>query len=309
MAMKTLSRSEIKQARIDKCLKSSANYTLKSEWRKHDKDMFELARENGILDMCTKHMRDNWVNQDFYMTKEQCLATTSDHTCFYEWSEAEDLAFNRAVANNWHDECRAAIKANACAISDAKKTKKSLNSYESSDNIDIKNSDLNQLLRNPINEKLLFQYCCKSAHRYNCVDEWIKTEPKSHALAIYYGWFEIVTQHISPHRRYTLLDCRKASINFGSETEWKEGDPDTFLAAKANYWLGQCRLKQQRHNRLTTDTFEGLIAIAEQYKSGDVWQKEHTESFDIAKDNGWLDQYLNIINKNVWSAPLLQLQY
>lgn len=89
---------------LEDCKKNALNYIQRSEWKKNQKNMYQIAVRNKWLDQCCSHMIVI-KKPNGYWTLEKCKIDALNYVSRKEWQIKSMAAYSRARKNKWLDQC------------------------------------------------------------------------------------------------------------------------------------------------------------------------------------------------------------
>jgi len=89
----------------EKCIESASKYQVKIRWRENEGSAYVIAKNNGWLNECCAHMKQNKITPNGYWTKEKCIEDALNYQTREEWKKSKSGGYDAARYHGWKDEC------------------------------------------------------------------------------------------------------------------------------------------------------------------------------------------------------------
>ena len=185
----------------ERIMSIAQNYEYKDVFRKKEMTAYNRARQLGILEKVTTHMKERHKKlPSGYWTNERVINEAIKQGSLSNFSKNASGAYHAAKRNGWMKEIRQKIGK-----------------------------------RNPMTK----EECMKIASKYKLRKRWEKGHKRSYMTAKRNGWLDELTTHMSPVVRYTKTDCIKIAKNYKSRTEFQKGARCIYVYAQRHGLLNE----------------------------------------------------------------------
>lgn len=247
---------------------------------------YQRASKLEILDYVCRHMKQT-VKPNNYWTFERCMESAKKHRSISEWQKAkgDGSAYIAARKNGWIEQCTAHM---------VKKEAKKKHWH-------------------------VLENCIESAKPFSSISAWENANGSAVNAARLNGWMELCTVHMQ--RLYKpkgfwgcLENCMASASNYGTITEWQNGEGAAYQAARVNGWLDQCTAHMPYNLPSDNDAIYLWKVLGEfrngvqVYKVGVTSVKRGDQRIrEVAKTHGF-DFEIEILAKTIGKATDLEDQ-
>jgi len=247
----------------DACATEAAKHSTLTEWFKTSPQSYEVASKNGWIKDVAPHInttaRDRLLQYGGKLrrwTKETCKDVALQYSTLKEWRESDPASYAAAKRNGWDGELKQHMTE----------------------------------LRAPVGYWTK-ERCIESAKHFLVQTNWTKAVPGAFKSAYTQGWLPEATAHMHKKTRWTLELCQEEARQFSRKTDWSKGGSGGYPAALKNGWLEDCC--GHMHRGRTPKEFwtkETCIEDASRHTTSAAWFKFNRTAWQVAKENGWLDE-------------------
>ena len=129
----------------------------------------------------------------------------------------------------------------------------------------------------------------QEALKYKSKSEFEKGSNKAYNSAIYNGWLNDITQHMTPkYKTWTYDEVYQEAQKYNSKNEFKINSPSYYRAALRNKWIDN--VTKHMSPKYNVWTIEKTKKEAEKYTSRSQFERESPQAYGAAHYNGWLPE-------------------
>lgn len=234
------------------CLNEALKYKNRTRWFKGHQSSYQIARVNGWLDYCSKHMeKDVDRKPKGYWTKDKLIEESLKYNTKTEWSNASSGSFSRAYTLG--------IEAELTAHMDRNYPK--------------------------IKKEECFTYArrCKSKHEFRVKHQ------RFYSKAMSYGWYDTICElnswEYTPQMPWTKEYILESTKDYTNLKDWvRDNHHRTKLMAKRLGVFNKCvkLIKKnaiKKHNNLV----KSILNSTKKYTSYDTWCLTQPRFFEMSK--------------------------
>lgn len=300
----------------ERCIEDAKEYNTIRDWTKNNTTPYSVARTNGWLNECTKHM----TNLRPKLTKERCIENAKKYNSITDWikSMGGGSEYKFAHQHDWYNDCIShmpeyihpkALTKERCIETSKNYTKPS--DWKKYDSTTYKFACENGLLKECCSHmKDGVKYWTKeevieSVKKYTSYSLWRKENPKIYNYARKYGMIDELTSHMNkmktksnskPHFYYTKEKVIESASKYTNLSDWQKNNPTAYAKAKKKGWFNECTAHMPKPKRWTYDL---CAESAKKYSTIMDWVNNDSGAYNFAKRHGYVDELTkHMVRKN-----------
>ena len=243
----------------DKCIENALKYSTKTDWRNNNGSAYVIAKNNGWIDDCTKHMQQG-RKPNGYWTKDKCLESALKYNTIKEWSEKDSSAYTTAKKYNYIADCTKHMNKLKVQVPRGYWTK---------------------------------DKCLESALKYNTIKEWKKNDNAALQAAKSNDWYGECIKHMTKLKRESNSWTKETIIEFVKKyktpTEWRKDNQYSYNISRKNGWYDEC-IKHMTTINEPKWTYEKCLNSALKYSLLYNWRMGERAAYNAATRNGWVEK-------------------
>jgi len=289
----------------EKCIENALQYNKIGRWIVSNMGAYNVAKKNGWIEECTKHMiitKGKW-------TKEKCIETAQNYQTRKEFQDNERGAYGASYINGWLDECYAHMETIMNSWTKEKVFESALKFNKRSEwakydggayNIARKNnwldectSHMDEKPQHKPNGYWTKERVFESALRYDKRNDWKKNENWAYDIARQNNWLDECTSHMTkplksnPDGYWTKEKVFECALKYNTSSQWQKNDGASFNAAYRNGWFKDATTHMKRKFIWTKEL---CFDCSLKYETTADWLKNAHSAYAAAKRNGWFDE-------------------
>ena len=240
------------------CYQEAQKYNSRSEFSNGCGSAYNVACKNNWLDNYTWFIEQQ--KPSGYWTYETCYQEAQKYNSRSEFSKACGSAYDVARKNGWLD--------NYTWFTEQQKPNGYWETYENNYNEAQK-----------YNSRSEFSNGCSSAYNVALKNNWLDN----------YTWFTKKRQTNGYWETYE--NNYNEAQKYKSRSEFSNGCSSAYDVARKNGWLNNYNWFTEKKKPSGYWTYETCFQEAQKYTSRSEFQKGCNSAYDVARENGWLDNY------------------
>ena len=148
------------------------------------------------------------------------------------------------------------------------------------------------------NIKWTEQTCFQEAKKYNSRINFKKGCGSAYEIALKKSWLDNYTWFISYnelqktiHTKWTYETCYQEALKYESRRGFAKGCSGAYQVARKNSWLDNYTWFKEKQKHNYWNNYENNYNEALKYNSRSEFQKGCGRAYDVARENGWIDNY------------------
>jgi hypothetical protein len=89
---------------LERCMEDASQYRSRSEWLSGSASAHQIAKRNGWLERCCKHM-SRLIRPKGYWTLERCIEDAAPFSKRTDWKRLSGAGYDAAKKRGWLDKC------------------------------------------------------------------------------------------------------------------------------------------------------------------------------------------------------------
>ena len=237
----------------ERCYETALQYKELNSFSKECQAAYVIAHRNGWLQDYTWLSRRQLPNG--YWTKELVMEEARKYTSSHEFKEGNPKAYSAAQRNDWMKECTWFIKP--------------------------KNA-----------KKWNYDTCYEEAKKYSTQSEFRVNSITAYCKARDNGWLDDYTW-LEKHIAWNYDLCMSEARKYEYYLDFRYKSFDAFKTARNNGWLKLYTwlIKEPIEPYNKKWKYDTCYAEAKKYKTRSEFNKKCSGAYDVARRNGWLDDY------------------
>lgn len=233
---------------LSECLKSALKFTSITKWKKRDKVSYIVARREGWLDACTKHMKKRRT-----ATLEECQKSAFKFTSRAEWEREGQRFYNRAKYKGWLDLCceHMQLKSKPRTLAECMESAKNFNSrkeWQKSDQASYayayKKGWVEKCSLHMTEKRFVWtkELCMAKAQEFETRSDFSVRAARCADTARKNGWYEECCKHMPKIKRkpmYTKEECKTVASRYMCVNDFRRNDQVMYRYVKRYAWLDE----------------------------------------------------------------------
>ena len=294
----------------EKCFELARDCSSKGEFKRKSSSAYTRARIHGWLDDYT-WFETKWEKK---WNRETCFEEAKKYKSKSEFREYNPSAYYTALNKGWLDSYDWFVKHNVkwnreTCYEEAKKYKTRVE-FQRNNGAAYKVAAKNGWLDDYIWFKIIigkwnYETCLKEAKKYRTRTEFSQNNPGAYDAARRNGWlneYDFFETKRKPKVYWNRETCFEEAKKYKSRNELKENNNSAYCAALKNGWLDDYTWFEMKHKPKEYWNNETCYLEAKKYKSKKEFHDKCRFAYELAKTNGWLDDYIWFNNQTNQAA-------